>query len=312
MNNIRLQEDIEQLKKVFKESKLLFNAVIEDTTNTNLWYKLAKQYEKEESYEKAEWAYQNLIDRKENFDGNLYFLLGHILVLQNKQEKASFAFKEQRTMQDAHGMIETLYYKDTGLKKVIDYTEYYERYTLDEKTILYESYHGSSISCNPYAIFKSLLIDKRFKDYKHIWVINNKDKIPKEFKNDINIIFIKRNCDLYMRYLAKAKYLINNVTFPEYFIRKKGQVYLNTWHGTPIKSLGKDIKDDFMAHKNVTRNFLQASHLIQPNPYTTDILLDRYDIKNIFSGLVAETGYPRQDLMLNITENEKILLKEKT
>ncbi|WP_268255122.1 CDP-glycerol glycerophosphotransferase family protein [Escherichia coli] len=48
-----------------------------------------------------------------------------------------------------------------------------------------------------------------------------------------------------MQCLASCEFLINNVSFPEYFIRKKGQRYLNTWHGTPIKFLGKDIKDEF-------------------------------------------------------------------
>ncbi|WP_331837067.1 CDP-glycerol glycerophosphotransferase family protein, partial [Escherichia coli] len=38
-----------------------------------------------------------------------------------------------------------------------------------------------------------------------------------------------------MQCLASCEFLINNVSFPEYFIRKKGQRYLNTWHGTPIK-----------------------------------------------------------------------------
>lgn len=87
-----------------------------------------------------------------------------------------------------------------------------------------------------------------------------------------------------MQCLASCEFLINNVSFPEYFIRKKGQRYLNTWHGTPIKFLGKDIKDEFLAHKNVARNFLHTTHLLSPNTHTTNILLDRYDISNIFSG----------------------------
>ncbi|WP_407239433.1 CDP-glycerol glycerophosphotransferase family protein [Escherichia coli] len=64
-----------------------------------------------------------------------------------------------------------------------------------------------------------------------------------------------------MQCLASCEFLINNVSFPEYFIRKKGQRYLNTWHGTPIKFLGKDIKDEFLAHKNVARNFLPSQHI---------------------------------------------------
>ena len=213
-------------------------------------------------------------------------------------------------MQDVHGIDEKHYHRNYGFRKTVNYTEYYERYALEDNTILYESYHGSTISCNPLAIFKELLSDDRFSEFLHIWVINSIDRIPNNLKQKSNVIFVKRESDLYLRYLARAKYLINNVTFSEYFIRKEGQVYLNTWHGTPIKFLGKDIKDDFIAHKNVTRNFLQASHLIEPNSYTTDILTKRYDVSGIYSGVIAETGYPRQDLMLNISESETKSIKK--
>lgn len=39
----------------------------------------------------------------------------------------------------------------------------------------------------------------------------------------------------YVEALASCKYLINNVTFPQYFIKREGQIYINTWHGTPLK-----------------------------------------------------------------------------
>ncbi len=282
-----------------------------DTTDAHWFYRLGFVRERQEKWKEAEEAYRFALERQENFYPSWYYRLGYVLEKQGKYKESTKAFKEQRILQDAHGITEARYNKNNGLKKIVNYTEYYERHEVEDKTILYESYHGRSISCNPYAIFKSLLSDERFYNYKHIWVMNNKSKIPKDLKNNINIIFIERDSDIYMRYLTIAKYLINNVTFPEYFIRKENQIYLNTWHGTPIKSLGKDIKDEFMAHKNVTRNFLQSSHLISPNPYTTNILLDRYDVAEIFSGIVAETGYPRQDLMLNISSNDKDLLKNR-
>ena len=310
-NDIIKEESIEEFKAKYFE--FIFNIEEKlnlDTTDTEFWTQIANGYKMIREYNSASNLYQKIIEKSDNFDTNLYFLLGETLTYQERFKEASKAFIEQRVMQNAHGMEEGIYYKDSALQKIVNYTEYYENYKLEDNVILYESFHGNSISCNPYAIFKSLLADNRFKDYKHIWVVNSRDKIPQNLKSNQNIIFVKRGSDLYMRYLAKAKYLINNVSFPEYFIRKDGQIYLNTWHGTPIKSLGKDIKDDFLAHKNVTRNFLQASHLIQPNPYTTDILLNRYDVGDIYKGVVAQTGYPRQDLMLNITQDKIDSLKE--
>ncbi|MCG2916591.1 CDP-glycerol glycerophosphotransferase family protein, partial [Escherichia coli] len=74
---------------------------------------------------------------------------------------------------------------------------------------------------------------------------------------------------------------------------------------TPIKFLGKDIKDEFLAHKNVARNFLHTTHLLSPNTHTTNILLDRYDISNIFSGEIKELGYPRIDRTINLSSERK-------
>ncbi|MCF6243623.1 MAG: CDP-glycerol glycerophosphotransferase family protein [Sulfurovum sp.] len=293
--------------QIVQKSKIeiLREALENDYTNLDIWYDLVKEYEEKEEYENAILCYEAIIDRKEDFDGSLYFKLGHTFALQEKHEEASLAFKEQRIMQDAHGVIEAPYRKDKRLHNIINYTEYYERCTLEENTIVYESYHGSSMSCSPYAIFKSLLVDDRFDEYKHIWVINDIDKASPKYKEYKNIIFVKKSTTLYMRYLATAKYLINNTTFPDWYIRKEGQVYLNTWHGTPLKTLGRDVKEDFFAHKNQTKNFLQASHIISPNQHTTKILENSYDIKDIYTGILATTGYPRQDLMLNITDNEK-------
>ncbi len=97
-----------------------------------------------------------------------------------------------------------------------------------------------------------------------MWVVNDISCVPPQFREAENIVFISRESDSYLRYIATAKYLINNVTFPSYFIRREGQIYCNTWHGTPLKSLGDANNFGQVAYGNVSRNFLQASWLIQP------------------------------------------------
>src|SRR5699024_9711718 len=93
--------------------------------------------------------------------------------------------------------------------------------------------------------------------------------------------------------------------FPPWWLRRKEQKYLATWHGTPLKTLGKQQTYKFLEHKRTQRNFLQATHVISPNPHTTGVLLDSYDIRHIMDGKLAETGYPRIDLTLNARESER-------
>ena len=40
-----------------------------------------------------------------------------------------------------------------------------------------------------------------------------------------------------MEALATSKNLINDTSFMPYFIKRDEQRYLNTWHGTPLKTL---------------------------------------------------------------------------
>lgn len=204
--------------------------------------------------------------------------------------------------------VRKLYKEDKNFAKRVVYTHFYENEPILEKHILYEVFHGRLMSCNPYAIFKAILNDERFKDYTHIWVLSSADFIPKEFKTLKNLILVRKESHLYLRYLASAKYLINNTTFPYYFIRRKDQLYLNTWHGTALKCLGKFIQTKFMEHDNTQRNFLQVSHFANPSLFMQDVLLKDYDVAELFSGKALISGYARIDLTLKVArENEFIV-----
>ncbi|WP_286317231.1 CDP-glycerol glycerophosphotransferase family protein, partial [Romboutsia ilealis] len=194
--------------------------------------------------------------------------------------------------------------KDKNFRRDVMYTKAYEEEIIDDKIILYESFHGKTMSCNPYAIFKYLLNDYEYKDFKHIWVLNDSNNCKELYKNMNNVEFVKVHSDEYVRYLAKAKYLINNTTFPPYYIRKEGQIYLNTWHGTPIKTLGKLMKGSRGQYKNIQRNLLQTTHLINPNKFTADIMITEHDIDGIYQGKIFDCGYPRIDLTLNSNKYE--------
>ncbi|CAA6808652.1 MAG: Glycosyltransferase, partial [uncultured Sulfurovum sp.] len=282
------------MMKEIKVSYELNNSLQEDIKNSS-----TQVVENDNKFLRAE------IKVKNEFDSALYFDLGHALTYKKLYKEASEVFLEQRVIQDAHGVIEAPFNKDKVLRNIVMYTEFYENLSIKDNIILYESYHGSAMSCSPYAIFKFLLEDERFSNYLHIWVIADENSVDSKYKDCDNIIFIKKNSALYMRYLASAKYLVNNTTFPDWYIRKEKQVYLNTWHGTPIKTLGRDVENDFMAHRNQTKNFLQTSHIIAPNRHTAEVLEESYDIKDIYKGVLGTTGYPRQDLMLNISDEEK-------
>lgn len=281
-------------------------------------YRLALVLEKKGKIDEACHHYTELIKRDNTHKSYWYFRLSKCLNSLGKYEKSAKILNESQVIQNKPYGLSDSVLKDKNLRRKVFYTECYNDLKIIDNVILYESFHGKTMSCNPYAIFLYLLKQDKFKDYTHVWVVNNINNVKSKFKKMKNVIIVNRGSDLYLKYLASAKYLINNVTFPDYFIRKDGQRYLNTWHGTPIKYLGKKIKTGFMEHANVQRNFLHATHLIHPNLYTKHILENDYDIKDLFSGVSILTGYPRIDLSLSndvsikndlgIKDEQKVLL----
>lgn len=186
------------------------------------------------------------------------------------------------------------------------YTEY-RNLPIENDTILFETFHGKSMTDNPYALFLEIVKRDKEARYKFIWVLNHNPSMDiqaKRFEGLDNLIFVKLGSDDYIKYLATAKYLINNTSFPPYFVRRKEQKYLNTWHGTPLKTLGKDMKGTMGQHKNLSRNFLQTTHILSPNKFTGDILVKSHDLDGIYQGKIIEEGYPRVDLITNTNANK--------
>ncbi|MDR2297354.1 MAG: CDP-glycerol glycerophosphotransferase family protein [Comamonas sp.] len=274
-------------------------------------YKLGNQAERLQMWEEAAQAYKSAVERASLHNGNWYYRLGYVLVQLNLFPEAVKAFRETRIFKKAYGMGADSYQKNKDLMQSLIYREYFDYLSIENNVIMYESNQGASISCSPWSIFLHLIDDFDYRDFVHVWVVNDRKKIPQNLLRKNNIIFVERESDLYLRYLSSAKFLINNNTFPPYFVRKVDQKYLNTWHGTPLKFLGRDMIDGFMEHRNAARNFIQATHIISPNSHTTKVLTEGYDIHDIYSGVIAETGYPRIDRSICVDENKKILIKKR-
>ncbi|MFM5071082.1 CDP-glycerol glycerophosphotransferase family protein [Aeromonas veronii] len=254
-------------------------------------------------------CFLNATQRNNNYSSDYYYYLGYSLFKQGNFKGAADAFIESRILTRPYGVDLVDFDKNDKIKRINSYIEYYNRLKIIDNAVLFESFHGASVSCNPLAIYQHMNSRAEFKSFVFIWVLNKGVKVPESIRRKHNVIVVHRGSDLYLRYLASAKYLINNVTFPEYYIRKEGQVYLNTWHGTPIKYLGKDIKDSFLAHYNVARNFLHATHIISQNKYTSDILIDRYHVRNTCDAIIQTTGYPRTDITIKLSPEGKNSLR---
>lgn len=167
------------------------------------------------------------------------------------------------------------------------------------RTVLYEAFSGNGMLDNPEAIFRHLLAQPDMADLEHIWVLDDLAKhadVTAEFAGNPKVRFVEIRSADYFKALAQAQYLFNNATFPQEFAKRPEQVYVNTWHGVPLKYMGFDMAGGGPSSRNVTRNFLQADFLLSANEFMTDTMYRRaYRMQGIYRGGVIEEGHPRTD-----------------
>ncbi len=192
-------------------------------------------------------------------------------------------------------------------KKVNQYAQLYHSTSIKPHQILYQVRDGKSITDSPYAIFLGLNAHETFSNYQHIWVVDHPDTLvfyQEKFKVFQNVSFVIKESNEYLKALTESKFLINNATFPAYFTKKPQQIYINTWHGTPLKHMGFNVKNNLKGSQNTMKNFLASDYMISPNAHTTNIFKHAFKLDGLYSGEILEIGYPRIDLTINTTANE--------
>lgn len=178
------------------------------------------------------------------------------------------------------------------------YTRFFLRRTVNQNWVFCESFFGKSYSDSPKYIYEYLSKNYPGK-YRFIWIINNKKtRIPYPHTK------VKRFSIRYFYYLARCKYYIFNGRQPESIKKRKGNVFLQTWHGTPLKKLVFDLEDINAAtpkYKNQTYKQSRAwDYLIAANQYSSDIFRRCFK----YNKTMLDTGYPRNDILHHENKEE--------
>ncbi|KZE38561.1 CDP-glycerol--glycerophosphate glycerophosphotransferase [Bhargavaea cecembensis] len=175
-------------------------------------------------------------------------------------------------------------------------------------TVFFESFHARQYSDSPRAIYEYM--KKHHPEFRLVWSI---DKRAVDLFESHGVPYVKRFTPKWFLEFPRAKYWVNNVRLPGWMPKPPGTIYVQTWHGTPLKKLGLDIETVHMPGTDTERyrrNFLSESSkwdfLVSPNPYSTKIFKRAFGYK----GNVIESGYPRNDLLTNFTEPDVRSVRE--
>ena len=193
---------------------------------------------------------------------------------------------------------------------------------IDDNLVVFSEYWGTGYGCNPRAIFEKL--PEVAPHLVPVWVISEeKGRSLPAGTRQVRPTHWKR-----WPYFARAKYFVNNVNFPGTYVKRPGQVHIQTMHGTPLKLVGLDVLDSsaasvavdpvreptrsegrVIAHsreqvisefeKLLTRSD-RWDYAISSNPYSTETWSRAYPCRYQW----LEVGYPRNDALVRATGDD--------
>ena len=207
------------------------------------------------------------------------------------------------------GLDPRAYGRTAGAARNIRYAEALEVLPVSPHLVLWESNHGASIGCHPLAVFRWMVDRPEYSHLIHVWAVNDLGAVPADLLGRRNVVFVPLHSTEYMQYLATAGYLVNNVSFAPYFVRRREQRYLNTWHGTPFKTLGRSMRGGLLDYENLQRNFQLSTTLMAPNELTRWALVEDHDLLDVYRGRTIVAGSPRLDTSLTMSAQERTALR---
>lgn len=180
----------------------------------------------------------------------------------------------------------------------------------NEKLVMFESFHGKQFSDNPRAIYEYM--KENLPDYSLVWSV---DRRHMDYFKDRGVHHVRRFSIHWLLHMTRARYWVVNARLPLWIPKPSHTIYVQTWHGTPLKRLAADMDEVHMPGTNTAKykkNFVYEAgkwdYLVSPNAYSTTIFRRAFQ----FDRNIIESGYPRNDYLFagNDEANIRCLKRE--
>jgi CDP-glycerol glycerophosphotransferase len=167
---------------------------------------------------------------------------------------------------------------------------------VDPGLAVFSAYWDRGVACNPAAIARRLAA--LAPDIHQVWVVSRERAALLPPGTDHVVPGTRRYWDV----MARAKYLVNNVNFPNAVIKRPDAVHLQTHHGTPLKRMGLDQLDFPAAAKGLDFEALLArvdkwDYSVSANSHSTRMWERAYPSR----WTPLDHGYPRNDVYYRAT-----------
>lgn len=183
--------------------------------------------------------------------------------------------------------------------KEIAYETYYQRcwkkMPIKDNRILFESRTGKEFAANLWYLLQEIRAGKEDYDIGVLVTKGYQEQVAKKFSDAgiSNVTFVTVYSARYYQWISTAKYLFVDTSMERVYVKRDGQILVNTWHGTPLKKMGRDENTSAYAMWNIQRNFLMSDYLLYPSESMCHLMMEAYQIAPLYQGTVLLEGYPR-------------------
>ncbi|MGG3912316.1 CDP-glycerol glycerophosphotransferase family protein [Rossellomorea vietnamensis] len=166
------------------------------------------------------------------------------------------------------------------------------------------SYYGAQYGDNPKYISEYIKEHDHQSTYDIVWAFTDLEStqhIP-------NIRKVKMMTVRYFFELCTSKVIITNFRTTDYFIKRKNQYYVQTWHSSlRLKQIEKDAETVLPPQyvEMAKRDSKKCDLLLSGCRYSTEILKRAF----WYEGEIFESGIPRNDMLLRANQNKVKAIK---
>lgn len=156
--------------------------------------------------------------------------------------------------------------------------------------VVFESHMGLQYSDSPKYVYQALRAART--DLEIVWSCA---RHPDAFPDDAEVVW--RGSDRYRSALRSARFWCDNQGFPREYDKPKRTIYLQTWHGVPLKHMGMDEERIRASPQEVERLRTLVGrwdYLCSPNDYFKDTLVRSFE----YQGALIGPGTPRNDTLV--------------
>lgn len=180
------------------------------------------------------------------------------------------------------------------------YGAYYAE-RIDENLIYFESRNGRDFAGNIFRVIEELSTGS-YGDFKIHVFANPKVKLRIENlkeRYNLKIDRIITTENEAAKTLERAKYIFTDSGIRYKYVKRDSQVFVNLWHGTPLKLMGIDYASEIPSLAHIQHPLLSSDYLLYPNEYMADIMLRAYQIDKVYPGRILLEGYPRNSVFFD-------------